>query len=247
MNGNGSVAIIPARYQSSRLPGKPLKEIEGRTLIEHVYRRVELAEGLDRIVVATDDGRIQEAVEAFGGDAILTRTDHESGTDRLAEAAADMPDDTIVINVQGDEPLIEPELIEKALTAARLGDVDVVTLMTPLSDPKASADPNNVKVVADKNGLAMYFSRSPIPSSGPCFLHLGLYAYTASFLRYFTRLEPTRLERAERLEQLRILEHGYKIRVVEVQSESWGIDTPADLAAFQAFLERNRVKSADNG
>ena len=247
MNGNGSVAIIPARYNSSRLPGKPLKQIEGRTLIEHVYRRVELARGLDRILVATDDDRIQEAVAAFGGDAVLTRSEHQSGTDRLAEAVAGMPDDTIVINVQGDEPLIEPELIEKALGAARLGDADVVTLMTPLSDPVAIADPNNVKVVADRFGIAMYFSRSPIPSSGPCFLHLGLYAYTASFLRSFTRLEPTHLERAERLEQLRILEHGYKIRVVEVRSDSWGIDTPDDLAAFQALLKRNRVKSASNG
>ncbi len=247
MNGNGSVAIIPARYNSSRLPGKPLKQIEGRTLIEHVYRRVELARGLDRILVATDDDRIQEAVAAFGGDAVLTRSEHQSGTDRLAEAVAGMPDDTIVINVQGDEPLIEPELIEKALGVARLGDADVVTLMTPLSDSVAIADPNNVKVVADRFGIAMYFSRSPIPSSGPCFLHLGLYAYTVSFLRSFTRLKPTHLERAERLEQLRILEHGYKIRVVEVRSDSWGIDTPDDLAAFQALLERNRVKSANNG
>jgi 3-deoxy-manno-octulosonate cytidylyltransferase (CMP-KDO synthetase) len=247
MNGNGSIAIIPARYNSSRLPGKPLKTIEGRTLIEHVYRRVELARSVDRIMVATDDDRIQAAVEAFGGNAILTRKEHQSGTDRLAEAAAGMPDDTIVINVQGDEPLIEPELIENALTAARLGDADVVTLMTPLSDPGAIADPNNVKVVVDHAGFAMYFSRSPIPSSGPCFLHLGLYAYTVRFLRSFTGLESTGLEKAERLEQLRILEHGYKIRVVEVLSDSWGIDTPSDLAAFQTFLERNRVKSADNG
>ena len=247
MNGNGSIAIIPARYNSSRLPGKPLKKIEGRTLIEHVYRRVELARSVDRIMVATDDDRIQAAVEAFGGDAILTRKEHQSGTDRLAEAAAGMPDDTIVINVQGDEPLIEPELIENALTAARLGDADVVTLMTPLSDPGAIADPNNVKVVVDHAGFAMYFSRSPIPSSGPCFLHLGLYAYTVRFLRSFTGLEPTGLEKAERLEQLRILEHGYKIRVVEVLSDSWGIDTPSDLAAFQTLLERNRVKSANNG
>ena len=247
MNGNGSVAIIPARYNSSRLPGKPLKAIEGRTLIEHVYRRVELARGVDRVMVATDDHRIQAEVEAFGGDAVLTRSEHRSGTDRLAEAAAGMPDDTIVINVQGDEPLIEPELIENALSAARVGDADVVTLMTPLSDPGAIADPNNVKVVVDHAGTAMYFSRSPIPSSGPCFLHLGLYAYAVRFLRSFMGLETTRLEKAERLEQLRILEHGYRIRVLEVLSDSWGIDTPSDLAAFQALLERNRVKSVNNG
>ncbi len=247
MNGNGSVAIIPARYNSSRLPGKPLKEVEGRTLIEHVYRRVELARGVDRILVATDDDRVQKAVAAFGGDAVLTRGDHQSGTDRLAEAAAGMPEDTIVVNVQGDEPLIEPEVIEQALAVARSRDADVVTLMRPLSEPGAIADPNNVKVVVDHAGLAMYFSRSPIPSSGPCFLHLGLYAYTVRFLRSFTGLEPTELEKAERLEQLRILEHGYTIRVVEVHSDSWGIDTPSDLAAFQTLLERNRVKSASNG
>ncbi len=247
MNGNASVAIIPARYNSSRLPGKPLKEIEGRTLIEHVYRRVEGARGLDRIVVATDDRRIQAAVEGFGGDAVLTRREHQSGTDRLAEAAVGMPDETVVINVQGDEPLIEPEVIDQALTAARLGDADVVTLMTPFSDPAAIADPNNVKVVVDQAGFAMYFSRSPIPSSGPCFLHLGLYAYTVRFLRTFTSLEPTELEKAERLEQLRILEHGYTVRVLKVHSDSWGIDTPSDLAAFQTLLERNRVKSASNG
>ena len=239
MNANGSIAIIPARYQSSRLPGKPIKEINGRTLIEHVYRRVELARGLDRILVATDDDRVQEVVHGFGGDAVLTRTDHESGTDRLAEAAANLPDDTIVVNVQGDEPLIEPEVIEKALAAARAREGDVVTLMTPMKDPVAIADPNRVKVVVDRNGYALYFSRSPIPSSGDCFLHLGLYAYRVGFVKFFATLKQTPLEQAERLEQLRMLEHGFKIRVVEVQSRSWGIDTPADLEEFQKLLGRN--------
>ena len=239
MNANGSIAIIPARYQSSRLPGKPIKEINGRTLIEHVYRRVELARGLDRVLVATDDDRIREVVHGFGGDAVLTRTDHESGTDRLAEAAADLPDDTIVVNVQGDEPLIEPEVIEKALDAARTRQGDVVTLMTPMKDPAAIADPNRVKVVVDRAGYALYFSRSPIPSSGDCFLHLGLYAYRVGFIKFFTTLKQTPLEGAERLEQLRMLEHGFKIRVVEVQSQSWGIDTPADLEEFEKLLGRN--------
>ena len=236
MNANGSIAIIPARYNSSRLPGKPLREIEGRTLIEHVYRRVELARGLDRIVVATDDDRIQQAVQDFGGDVVLTRTDHRSGTDRLAEVAAQLPDDTIVVNVQGDEPLIEPEVIERALNAARERDADVVTLMRELSDPEAIRDPNNVKVVVDQKGHALYFSRSPIPSSGKSFLHLGCYAYSAGFIRIFTALDPTPLEQAEQLEQLRILEHGFKIRVEEVHSDSWGIDTPADLEAFERLL-----------
>ena len=247
MNGNGSIAIIPARFNSSRLPGKPLREIEGRTLIEHVYRRVELARGLDRIVVATDDDRIKQAVRAFGGEAVLTRTDHRSGTDRLAEVAAELPDDTIVVNVQGDEPLIESKVIECVLDAAHKRDADVVTLMTELSDPEAIRDVNNVKVVVDRNGYAMYFSRSPIPSSGKSFLHLGCYAYSAGFLRIFSTLDPTPLEQAEGLEQLRILEHGFKIRVEEVRSDSWGIDTPADLEAFAKLLGKTTMKSASNG
>lgn len=239
MNANGSIAIIPARYQSSRLPGKPLQEINGRTLIEHVYRRVELVRGLDRILVATDDDRIQEAVHSFGGDSVLTRTDHESGTDRVAEAAADLPDDTIVVNVQGDEPLIEPEVIEKALDAARTRDADVVTMMTPMNDPVAISDLNRVKVVIDRDGYALYFSRSPIPSSGQCFLHLGLYVYRVCFIKFFSTLEQTLLEQSERLEQLRMLEHGFKVRVIEVQSQSWGIDTVADLKEFQRQLGPN--------
>jgi 3-deoxy-manno-octulosonate cytidylyltransferase (CMP-KDO synthetase) len=236
MNGNGSVAIIPARFESSRLPGKPLKVINGLTLIEHVYRRVEMVRGLDRILVATDDDRIEREVRAFGGDVVMTRSDHASGTDRLVEAAVDIPDETIVVNVQGDEPLIEPRVIEQALEAAQLGDADVVTVMTEFSDAEAIRDRNHVKVVTDQNGFALYFSRSPVPSSGKTFLHLGLYAYSARFLRIFETLTPTPLERAERLEQLRILENGFKIRVVEVESESWGIDTPADLEAFEAYL-----------
>jgi len=238
MNGNGSVAIIPARFRSSRLPGKPLRVISGRTLIEHVYRRVEMVRGLDRVVVATDDERIESVVRAFGGDVVMTRPDHRSGTDRLAEAAVDLPDDTVVVNVQGDEPLIEPRVIEKAIDAAHLGDADVVTVRTELTDAEAIQDRNHVKVVVDQNGFALYFSRSPIPSSGKTFLHLGLYVYSACFLRIFEKLRPTLLERAERLEQLRILENGFRIRVLDVVSESRGIDTPADLEAFGALLRR---------
>ena len=244
MNGTGSIAIIPARFRSSRLPGKPLREVAGRTLIEHVYRRVEQVRGLDRILIATDDRRILDAVAAFGGEAVLTRADHESGTDRLAEAAAGLDTDTIVVNVQGDEPLIEPAAIERALEVARSGDAEVVTLMTPLREPAAILDPNNVKVVVDRSGRALYFSRSPIPSSGNAFLHLGLYVYRAGFLRTFARLEPSRLEQAERLEQLRALEHGFRIRVVEVESQSWGIDTPVDLEAFERFIGTEPVQVA---
>ena len=230
-------AIIPARYGSTRFPGKPIAEIHGKPLIEHVYRRVQQASTVHRIVVATDDQRIADAVERFGGTAVMTRRDHPSGTDRLAEAAQDLSPEDLVVNVQGDEPMIEPEVIDQAVTAAHLGDAEIVTLMTPLN-PVEAGDPNRVKVVVDRNRLALYFSRSRIPSSGTCFLHLGLYVYRAGFLKMFTKLQPTMLEIAERLEQLRALEHGYRIRVVEVESKSWGIDTPADLEKFREMTTR---------
>ena len=236
VNPDSAIAIIPARFQSTRLPGKPVIEVRGKTLIEHVYRRVEQAGSIERILVATDDERIAQAVQRFGGNVIMTRIDHQSGTDRLAEAAGKLPEDALVVNVQGDEPLIEPEVIDRAVAAARLKDSEIVTLRTKLADRADIEDPNRVKVVVNRDGLALYFSRSPIPSSGTTFLHLGLYVYRAGFLRRFTRLERTPLEIGERLEQLRALEHGFRIRVVEVESESWGIDTPADLEKFKSYL-----------
>ena len=238
MNSDSTIAIIPARYQSTRLPGKPVIEIQGKTLIEHVYRQVQKSESVERILVATDDERILKAVERFGGNVMMTRIDHQSGTDRLAEAAATLPPDALVVNVQGDEPLIEPEVIDRAVAAARLGDAEMITLMTRLEDRASIEDPNRVKVVVDREGFALYFSRSPIPSSGTTFLHLGLYVYRVRFLRQFTQLERTPLEIAERLEQLRALEHGFRVRVVEVESASWGIDTPADLEKFKLVLGR---------
>jgi 3-deoxy-manno-octulosonate cytidylyltransferase (CMP-KDO synthetase) len=239
VNSDSAIAIIPARYQSTRLPGKPVIEIRGKTLIEHVYRRVEKAGLVERILVATDDERIARAVERFGGNVIMTRTDHQSGTDRLAEAAADLPPGALVVNVQGDEPLIEPEIIDRAVTVARFGDAEIVTLRTRLADRAAIEDPNRVKVVVNREGFAMYFSRSPIPSAGTTFLHLGLYVYRVGFLRRFSQLERTPLEIAERLEQLRALEHGFRIRVVEVDSTSWGIDTPADLEKFKSIVGKS--------
>jgi 3-deoxy-manno-octulosonate cytidylyltransferase (CMP-KDO synthetase) len=232
MKADAAIAIIPARYNSTRFPGKPLVEIDGKPLIEHVYRRVQQASLVSRIIVATDDQRIADAVRGFGGTVTMTRNDHVSGTDRLAEAAQDLNAETLIVNVQGDEPMIEPAVIDQAVQAAASGNAEMVTLMTRLDSAEA-ADPNRVKVVVDRNGTALYFSRSIIPSGGTCFLHLGLYVYRVQFLRMFTRLAPTPLERAERLEQLRALEHGYRIRVVEVESESWGIDTPEDLERFK--------------
>ena len=244
LNFKDAIAIIPARYQSTRLPGKPVLEIQGKTLIEHVYRRVEKAGLIEKILVATDDERIASAVRRFGGDVIMTRPDHQSGTDRLAEAAGELPADALVVNVQGDEPLIEPEVIDRAVAAARTGDAEMVTLMTQLTGRTAIEDPNRVKVVVDRKGFALYFSRSPIPHGGTTFLHLGLYVYRVGFLRRFTQLERTPLEIAERLEQLRALEHGFRIRVVEVESESWGIDTPADLERFKLLCG---TKNFENG
>ncbi len=236
MNSDRAIAIIPARFQSTRLPGKPVLEIHGMTLIEHVYRRVQRAQSVERIVVATDDGRIADAVQRFGGNAVMTRMDHQSGTDRLAEAAANLPPDALIVNVQGDEPMIEPEVIDRAVAAAHSGDAEMITLRTRMDDRASIEDPNRVKVVVDRQGFALYFSRSPVPSSGTTYLHLGLYVYRAGFLRRFSQLEQTPLEIAERLEQLRALEHGFRIRVVEVESASWGIDTPADLEKFKSII-----------
>jgi 3-deoxy-manno-octulosonate cytidylyltransferase (CMP-KDO synthetase) len=239
MKCESAIAIIPARFQSTRLPGKPIIEIQGKSLIEHVYRRVQMARSVDRIVVATDDRRIAQVVEGFGGTVMMTRPDHLSGTDRLAEAAGQLAEDTLIVNVQGDEPMIEPLAIDRLIEAAQMNDAEIVTLMTPIRRPSDIQDANRVKVVTDRKGFALYFSRSPIPSDGTCFLHLGLYVYRAGFLRTFSRLERTPLELAERLEQLRALEHGYRIRVVEVESESWGIDTPADLERFKLEILRD--------
>ena len=233
MKADAAVAIIPARFNSTRFPGKPLAEIEGKPLIEHVYRRVAKASFVNRVVVATDDRRIADAVERFGGTALMTRNDHQSGTDRLAEAAQGLAPETLVVNVQGDEPMIEPGDIDRAIQAAAAGDAEIVTLMTKISN-STEENSNRVKVVTDVNGMALYFSRSRIPSRGTCFLHLGLYVYRVDFLQKFTKLERTPLEIAESLEQLRALEHGYRIRVVEVENESWGIDTPEDLQRFRA-------------
>src|ERR1051326_90746 len=235
MKADAAIAIIPARFNSTRFPGKAIVNIKGKPLIEHVYRRVARASLVTRIVVATDDRRIADAVERFGGSAFMTRDDHPSGTDRLAEAAQGLAPDTLVVNVQGDEPMIEPSDIDRAIGAAQKGDAEIITLMTKISHSKED-DPNRVKVVTDRNGIALYFSRSRIPSRGTCFLHIGLYVYRVDFLQKFTKLERTPLEIAESLEQLRAFEHGYRIRVVEVENESWGIDTPEDL---QRFLERD--------
>lgn len=270
------MAIIPARYASTRFPGKPLCAETGRPLIEHVYERVAVARSIGKVIVATDDERIAEAVRTFGGEVVMTRQDHPSGTDRVAEVAADLEAD-IIVNIQGDEPEIEPAFIDRLVDALRAdADVPMATLACPFSaaaeaDP---SDPSTVKVVVDRRGRALYFSRSVIPyaksgilergkgrpvgesdvesasvsrfanAGGGALLHLGVYAYRRPFLLLLSRLSPTPLERVERLEQLRVLEHGYSIAVAVVSRAFVGIDTPAD---YEAFVGRwNRDRGADS-
>lgn len=228
-------AVIPARYASTRLPGKPLLAQTGKPLIQHVYERVRSCPGLDRVVVATDDERILQAVRAFGGEAVLTSPLHQTGTDRIAEAVRDI-DCASVVNVQGDEPDLDPGSVATLLGLLDQG-AEMATLATPFEDPLDASLSSRVKVVVDRHHNALYFSRARIPYANgtpvPALLHLGIYGYTRDFLMRFVSLESTALEQAERLEQLRALEHGYRVKVGIVKGPSrGGIDTPEDYAAF---------------
>lgn len=244
-------AIIPARYASSRFPGKPLADILGKSMIQRVYERVAQVAGIDRVIVATDDPRIHEAVESFGGEVRMTRADHPSGTDRLAEVAENI-DSELVVNVQGDEPLIDPRMVETALKPLREDhSILMGTLKAPLSSVEEFFNPNIVKVVTDCNGFALYFSRAPIPHPRDfseklqseferlaAYKHIGLYVYRREFLLEFSRLKPTPLEDLEKLEQLRALEHGVRIHVASTDLASTGVDTPADLERVCAILRQ---------
>jgi 3-deoxy-manno-octulosonate cytidylyltransferase (CMP-KDO synthetase) len=247
-----AIAVIPARYGSTRFPGKPLARETGKFLIQHVYERAQSAPGVERAIVATDDQRIAEAVASFGGEYAMTRPDHTSGTDRVAEVARQI-DCEEVINIQGDEPEVEPEFIERLLTALRGTPHPVATLACSFDDLRRQgikadpADPNCVKVVASE-GRALYFSRSAVPYrhnagadyDGP-YLHLGVYAYRRDFLMKLTTWRQTPLEKLESLEQLRVLEHGHSISVAVVERAVVGVDTPEDYAAF---VERERARLA---
>lgn len=245
----GVTVVIPARYASTRFPGKPLADLCGKPMIQWVYERSEACELVDRAIVATDDTRISLAVKAFGGDVVMTRSDHATGTDRLAEVAADLDDD-LVVNVQGDEPLIDPAMIQAAV-APLLADssIPMGTLKTPLTSLEEYQNPNVVKVVTDLEGFALYFSRAPIPyprdfsqdldqrwNELATAKHVGLYVYRREFLLNYPRLRVTPLESQENLEQLRALEHGYRIRVAETGLVGQGVDTPEDLERVRALL-----------
>lgn len=250
-----AVAIIPARYASSRLPGKALADIAGKPMIQHTYERVRQATLVSRILVATDDPRIVQAVERFGGEAVMTSPDHPTGTDRLAEVATQLTD-ALIVNVQGDEPLIHPEMIDTVVRL--LGDepnVPMSTLKIRIETADDIFNPAITKVVTDLNGYALYFSKGPIPfcrnawgdfarrgTGLPDFVppqvacHVGLYAYRRDFLLRYATLPPTPLEQLEQLEQLRVLEHGYRIKVADTVHTSLGVDTPEDLAKVRQLL-----------
>lgn len=224
------LGVIPARYGSTRFEGKLLKLFEGKTVIEHVYQRAKKASLLDDLLVAADDKRIFEAVESFGGKVVMTAADHVSGTDRIIEAIGDL-NTRLVINIQGDEPLLVPEMVDQAaLPLLEDKNLEVSTLVKTCTDPDIYNDPNVVKAVLDKQGYAIYFSRHPIPHGGKIFyVHVGIYGYTKEFLLKFKDLPVSDLEKAERLEQLRILENGYRIKASVTEYETIGVDTPEDL------------------
>jgi 3-deoxy-manno-octulosonate cytidylyltransferase (CMP-KDO synthetase) len=237
-----AVAIIPARYESSRLPGKALADIAGRPMIEHVYRRAAAAASVSRVIVATDDRRIFDAVRGFGGEALMTSASHQSGTDRLAEAAAALTCD-VVVNVQGDEPLLAPETIDAAVQPFGFDSaLEMSTLRRAITDLAELQNPNVTKVVVDREGFAMYFSRAPIPftrsgqPAAPAWAHIGLYVYRRATLLRVAALPPTANERAEALEQLRALEHGIRIKAVETDRRTIGVDTAEDLERVRALF-----------
>lgn len=253
--GRGQVvAVVPARFASTRLPGKPLLRETGQTLIQHVVEAAMRATTLDRVIVATDDPRIVEAVEGFGGEVVMTRDDHPSGTDRVAEVAARLHDADLIVNLQGDEPSIAGSSIDLLVRRLRHDpDAPMATLATPITDPEVFQDPACVKVVLGRDGRALYFSRSPIPyhRDQPGFpdgsmglLHLGIYAYRRPFLLELAKLPPSPLEQAEKLEQLRVLESGQSINVGIVAERSVGIDTPDDYRRFVNSWRRSRAAVA---
>lgn len=240
------VVVIPARYGATRLPGKPLVSLAGQPMIQRVYQRAKLAKTADRVIVATDDERIHTAVEAFGGEARMTRSDHRTGTERVAEVAAHVDGD-VFVNVQGDEPLLDPVSLDIAVQAL-LDEprADVATVATPIRTPADIMDPNVVKTVLDFDGNALYFSRAPIPwvrdTAGKIQVrhmkHLGLYVFQRDALLEYPTLPQGELERIEQLEQLRWLENGVKIRVAEVEHDAVSVNVPEDVARVEKLLQK---------
>lgn len=251
-----SIAIIPARYASTRFPAKPLAMLGGKMVIERVYEQV--AKAVERVVVATDDERIFDAVRTFGGEVVMTSTDHRSGTDRCAEAVEKLGYDAdIIINVQGDEPFIAPEQIETLIACFKSEQTDIATLVKPFKaedDIEALENPNSPKVVVNEANEAIYFSRSVVPylrgvernewlNNHTFYKHIGIYAFRTEVLKKITRLPQSSLEKAESLEQLRWLENGYKIGIGVTNIETVGIDTPEDLVRAENLLKEQQAKN----
>lgn len=244
------VAVIPARFASTRFPGKALAEIEGKPMVQWVYERASKAERVSKVVVATDDERILEAVRAFGGEAVMTSPEHPTGTDRVAEVAERLlPEAEAIVNVQGDEPLIEPSEIDAAVEALSSDpEADMSTLAAPIREEEVFENPNAVKVVCDRRGYALYFSRSPIPHyregrrEPQPLLHVGLYCYRRETLLKLVRLPRSPLEEAESLEQLRALENGMRIKVALVPRHEPGVDTPEDLERIRMKVREGSAK-----
>jgi 3-deoxy-manno-octulosonate cytidylyltransferase (CMP-KDO synthetase) len=246
MSSSNVVVVIPARYGSSRLPGKPLVSLAGKPMIQRVYERAKMAKRADRIIVATDDDRIITAVQAFGGEARMTRPEHRTGTERVAEVAAHT-DGQVFVNVQGDEPLLNPEVVDVAISAL-LEDsaTSVASVATPIKNPADILDPNIVKTVLDFDENALYFSRAPIPWLRDAaakmevrhLKHLGLYVFQRDALLEYPTLPQGTLERIEQLEQLRWLENGWKIRIAEVDHDSVSVDVPEDIPKIEKLLQK---------
>jgi 3-deoxy-manno-octulosonate cytidylyltransferase (CMP-KDO synthetase) len=236
------VIVIPARYTSVRLPGKPLRDINGKPLIQWVYEKARESKLQNKIIIATDDERILEAARTFGAEAVMTSPECKSGTDRVYDAMKGQDGDTI-INLQGDEPFIRADMLDTLFSAIERDKLNMATLCCPLKDETEHLDPNTVKVVLDKDGFALYFSRSPIPHirekrRAPIYKHIGIYGFERSFLEQFVSLGKSRLEETESLEQLRVLENGYGIKVLTTQYEGFGIDTEADLERAKSILAK---------
>jgi len=236
-----ATGIIPARYSSQRFPGKPLALILGKPMIQRVYERVQSAKKLDRIIIATDDEKIFKAAESFGAETWMTSSHHNSGTERTAEIASKI-DSPIIINIQSDEPLIRGEMIDQLVVAMQNKKISMATLADKIKDLSLLNDRNIVKVVSDNNGYALYFSRSALPFQPFDFFwkHIGIYGFQRDFLLKFIKLPISRLEKTERLEQLRALENGYKIKVLETQFSTLSVDSSKDIIKVEKFLKKGR-------
>ena len=246
-----SVCVIPARFASSRLPGKPLAKIGNKPMIQWVYEQAVKADKIDRVIVATDHADIEKEVESFGGEVVMTDPELASGTDRVA-AAVQKIDTDIVINLQGDEPFVEPELLNKLVSAFSDSEIYMATPIRKIESLEDLNDPNLVRVVKDVNNYALYFTRNVIPylrdhnkkewiNKFKYFKHVGIYAYRLTFLNILTTLSVSELEKAERLEQLRVLENGYRIYTIETDYDSMSVDTPEDLIKVNQLLENKKI------